>query len=70
MSTRATTATEREVMEYLNVIRDSGVTNMFGATPYIMNEFEHLSRTEATRILKLWMANFSEDGDYATVKAD
>jgi hypothetical protein len=70
MSTRATTTTEREVMEYLNVIRDSGVTNMFGATPYIMDEFEHLSRTEATRILKLWMGNFNEAGNYETVKAD
>jgi hypothetical protein len=70
MSTRETTATEREVMEYLNVLRESGVTNMFGAAPYIVDEFEDLSRAEATRILKLWMGNFNMEGNYETVKED
>jgi hypothetical protein len=32
---RKTTQEEKEAMEFLNILRDSGVTNMFGAAPYI-----------------------------------
>ena len=28
-----------EVFDYLDILRESGVTNMFGATPYIQEEF-------------------------------
>ena len=31
--------TRSEVFEYLDALRESGVTNMFGATPYLMEEF-------------------------------
>jgi len=47
-----------EYFEYLNVLRESGVTNMFGAAPYLTDEFG-LSRTEARTVLKSWMQNFS-----------
>jgi hypothetical protein len=63
---RATTLEEREVMEYLNDLRDSGITNMFGATPYIVRHCE-IPEKEARRILGLWMNNFKE-GNYETVK--
>ena len=64
---RKTTNQEKEVMEYLNVLRDSGVTNMFGASPYIVSEFG-IEKREATKILTLWMSNFDEDGNYETIK--
>ena len=64
---RKTTQSEKEVMEFLNILRDSGATNMFGATPYVIEEFG-LDTSEARRILSLWMKNFNEEGDYAEVK--
>jgi hypothetical protein len=64
---RKTTQSEKEVMEYLNHLRESGVTNMFGATPYIIEEFG-LDKSEARRILSLWMSNFNDEGDYVEVK--
>jgi hypothetical protein len=64
---RKTTEQEKEVMSYLNDLRDSGVTNMFGATPYVEQEFE-IEKREARRILQLWMSNFNEEGDYEEVK--
>ena len=68
-TTRATTPQEKEVMEFLNTLRDSGVTNMFGAAPYIVDEFG-IDKTEARRILTLWMNNYNEDGNYETVKLE
>jgi len=46
--------------DFLDNLRESGVTNMFGATPYLMEAFSDLSQTEARRILKSWMDTFSE----------
>jgi len=43
---------------YLNDLRDSGVTNMFGASPYLQEEFG-LSRYEAKTVLMSWMKSFS-----------
>ena len=45
---------------FLEALRKSGVTNMFGATPYLEAEFEELTHAEAMEILKDWMANYSE----------
>ena len=44
---------------YLNDLRDSGVVNMFGATPYLQKEFG-LSRKEASEILSDWMKSFEK----------
>jgi hypothetical protein len=63
---RKATDIEREVFEYLNELKESGGTNMFGARPYIMAEFE-MEASEAKRILMLWMKNFSKTGDYETI---
>ena len=43
--------------EYLGQLRDSGVTNMFGAVPYLQAEFPELSsdRARASQTLRLWM---------------
>ena len=48
-----------EEFEYLNTLRDSGVTNMFGAAPYLQEAFD-LSRNEAKEILLAWMNSFKE----------
>lgn len=48
-----------EYFEYLDELRDSGVTNMFGATPYLEDEFS-VSKREARVILKEWMRTFDE----------
>lgn len=64
---RKTTDQEQEVLEFLNILRDSGATNMFGAVPYIKDEFE-LDSKEAKRLLMLWMANFNDEGKYNEVK--
>lgn len=44
--------------EYLDDLRESGRTNMFGASPYIMAEFG-VSKHEARAILSEWMKTFS-----------
>lgn len=51
--------TRDEVFEYLDTLRESGVTNMFGATPYLMEEFG-FDKREASRWLTEWMQTFSE----------
>ena len=42
---------------YLDQLRESGVTNMFGAVPYLQAEFPELSsdRARASQVLQLWM---------------
>jgi hypothetical protein len=45
---------------YLNELRDSGKTNMFGASSYLQDEFD-LSRYEAKDILMSWMKSFSAE---------
>jgi hypothetical protein len=48
-----------EVFEYLVELRDSGETNMFGASSYIEAEFE-LRRKEGGPFLGAWMDSFKE----------
>lgn len=43
---------------YLENLRRSGVTNMFGAGPYLEDEFG-ISKTEARKILIDWMKNYN-----------
>tara|TARA_R100000353_G_scaffold22862_1_gene20151 strand:- start:7580 stop:7777 length:198 start_codon:yes stop_codon:yes gene_type:complete len=48
-----------EYYVYLEDLRQSGVTNMFGAAPYLQEEFD-LSKKEAREILGNWMTNYEE----------
>lgn len=43
--------------QYLEDLRSSGVTNMFGATPYLQDEFD-IDREQAVIILSFWMKNY------------
>jgi hypothetical protein len=45
---------------YLDDLRESGVTNMYGAVPYLISEFPSLSQEEAKKVLINWMESFSE----------
>mgnify|MGYP003344065363 FL=1 len=43
---------------YLDQLRESGITNMFGASPYLQEAFD-LDRYEAKDVLLEWMQTFS-----------
>ena len=48
-----------EYFTYLDALRESGVTNMYGAGPYLRNEFG-LDRNESHRVLQEWMETFEK----------
>ena len=50
---------QEQVNYFLDELRDSGVTNMFGAAPYIVEEFG-VTRQEAKDLLLNWMQTFDE----------
>jgi hypothetical protein len=66
-ATRETSQFEKEVFTYLNDLRESGVTNMFGARPYIVRQFG-VNENKAGQLLALWMTNFNNEGNYETIK--
>jgi predicted deacetylase len=47
---------------YLDELRDSGVTNMFGAASYLADEFSINDKKEARAALSLWMKTFEKGG--------
>ena len=51
---KAPSEDKQEMYDYLEVLRQSGATNMFGATPYLIKEFP-ISEREARDILSDWM---------------
>ncbi len=54
--------TKNKYWIFLERLRRSGVTNMFGAAPYLQDEFG-LSRKEANKIIGEWMDNY-DPADY------
>ena len=46
--------------EFLNELRESGTTNMFGAGPYLEDEFPELNRQEAKEVVLEWMESFDK----------
>ncbi len=55
----------KKYFDYLDALRDSGVTNMFGAVPYLQQEFPELSydRAQTVYILREWMECCQEGGN-------
>lgn len=49
-----------EHLDFLDDLRDSGTTNMFGARPYLLAAFPELKRDEGMKVLQYWMDSFSE----------
>lgn len=45
--------------QFLDELRDSGETNMFGATAYLMEEFG-LTRHAATEVVSAWMKEYKK----------
>lgn len=62
--TQATPSIERPefvkdaYLRYLNAVRESGLTNMFGAAPYLVCEFPELDKRKARAVLMYWMQTF------------
>lgn len=52
---------EDEHLIYLDNLRESGVTNMFGARPYVEREFPVLTRQESAQVLSYWMESFGKE---------
>jgi len=52
-------ANKKTTTEFLNDLRESGITNMWGAGKYIENEFG-VSKNQAKEILLSWMKNFKK----------
>lgn len=56
----------RDEFVFLNNLRESGITNMFGATPYLQEEFG-FGKLEAREILTEWMDWVSENPENGDV---
>ena len=50
----------REEFTFLNRLRESGTVNMFGASPYVEEEFD-VDRNTAKEIVGEWMRWISEN---------
>lgn len=48
-----------DMLEYLDELRESAATNMFGAARYVANAFD-LSDQDARTVLSYWMRTFGE----------
>ena len=49
----------REHYVFLEILRQSGKTNMFGATPYLVEHCD-LYRKTAREVLQSWMQNYDQ----------
>ena len=58
--------TENKYWIFLERLRRSGVTNMYGAGPYLQNAFG-MSRNDAQVVLADWMRSYNRD-DYEGMK--
>lgn len=46
-------------LNYLDALRASGAANMYGARPYLMEEFPELGERESAAVLAYWMKSFA-----------
>ena len=46
------------MLDYLDELRESGVTNMFGAGSYLRREFFDLDEAKSHEVLGYWMQTF------------
>lgn len=46
-----------DYFEYLDDLRESGATNMFGASAYLMSDYD-MPKQEALKVLGAWMNTF------------
>jgi hypothetical protein len=50
----------RDYFDYLEDLRDSGVTNMFGAVPFLQEEFG-LNQSDARFVLSSWIKSYGKE---------
>ena len=50
---------KEDVLMFLDDLRESGATNMFGAAPYIEEAFD-VNRKDARALLLEWMSTYSD----------
>ena len=50
----------QEHLDFLDDLRSSGETNMFGARPYLIRQFPKLSNSDALKILGYWMQTYTQ----------
>ena len=48
-----------EVFPYLDSLRESGITNMYGAHRYVIEEFS-INKEMAIKLVQAWMETFKE----------
>ena len=53
-------ADKEKVFVFLDNLRESGVTNMWGAVPYMQIKFPKLREDEAADLLFEWINSFNE----------
>ena len=53
-------ALEPEHLTFLDDLRESGVTNMYGGASHLLAAYDDLGRGDAIKILQHWMDTFSE----------
>ena len=58
-----------EYYVYLEDLRQSGETNMYGSAPYLREEFG-LGRRESIKIVANWMDNYEELVEREIIKRD
>lgn len=49
---------DEKYYEFLDGLRETGVTNMFGASPYLQRQFPELDYKTAIKVLSDWMKTF------------
>jgi hypothetical protein len=51
-----------DVLEYLDDLRDSGITNMYGAPAYVEKEFKMagMTKQQSIDLTGMWMDTFTE----------
>jgi hypothetical protein len=50
-----------EHLSFLDRLRESGITNMFGASPYLEQRFGELAGRDAVEIVTYWMESFGRE---------
>ena len=49
------TTKKEEYFKFLDELRETGITNMFGAGPYLEDAYPELNRQEAKAVVREWM---------------
>ena len=49
------TTKKEEYFKFLDELRETGITNMFGAGPYLEDAYPELDRREAKAVVREWM---------------